>query len=303
MSQTLAKDFVRQCFGRFCVDVPSSMERAGDVYQLQHVSLDETFWQKPDDEARGKVWEVRLSRIAALKDQRELPDDVQGTIREQRAFEAPPMQGVLFHRFDNPEIVSWGALLHRGPVDVWLQIDGDLDRQPDWAKRLTDVAGAYRMSSVQEQLPVAGKDWFYLRYGLVSLPMQYMEEAKVRFEGHPLGLKIELSTKTVNKVKKQSLMDSLSNAMGAFSGAFSGDEDVVTQKYSARKVAGLSGEELILRTSENKKSLQFLWSYPGEEKSGARPKFTIEMETSLDQEEAKLAFWDALLNSVRPVSQ
>ncbi|WP_420718305.1 T6SS immunity protein Tli4 family protein [Pyxidicoccus sp. MSG2] len=69
-------------------------------------------------------------------------------------------------------------------------------------------------------------------------------------------------------------------------------------------MAGLPGEELILRTSEKKRQkLRFLWSYAGKEDSGTHPKFTIELETSLDQEDAKVAFWDAMLDSVRPVGQ
>lgn len=304
MSQEPAKNFVRQCLGRFCVDVPQSLVRSGDAFQLQYLALEETFWEKPEDDARGRVWEAHLTRITALQTQRELPEHAQGTILEKRAFQSPPMQGVLFHQYDSAQMVTWGALLRRGPVDVWLQIDSDLERADDGVNRLTEVAGAWRPPEAQERLPVRGKDWFYLRHGLVTLPMKYMESAKARFEGHPLGLKIEISTKTVNKVRKQSLIDGLSGAMAAFSGSFSGDEDVVTQKYSSRKVAGLKGEELILRTTDgDEQSLHFLWSYPGEEKSGSRPKFNIEMETSLDQEEAKLVFWNQLLDSVRPAGQ
>ena len=213
MSQEPSKDFVRQCIGRFCVDIPQSMARMSDVFQLQYVQVEETLWQKLDDEARTHVWEKRLARIASLKEKRELPDDAQGLIREQRALSGASLQGVLFHRFGEPEIATWGGLLHRGPVDVWLQIDGDLDREEEWAKRLVEVADAYRLRDSKDSLPVRGKDWFYVRHGVVSLPMKEMEETSVRFEGHPLVIKLKISTATVEEVERQSLMDKLSQAM------------------------------------------------------------------------------------------
>jgi hypothetical protein len=304
MSQEPSKDFVRQCIGRFCVDLPSSLPRVSDTFQVRYVELEERLWEKPDDEARKHVWEQRLARIAALKEQRELPDDAQGTIREQRAFESVGVRGVLFHRYDQPEVSTWGGLMGRGPVDVWMQIDGDLDREPEWAKRLTEVAAAYQLRDAKQPLPARGKDWFYLRHGVIALPTKEMEEAKSRFEGHPLGLKLKISTETVAEVQRQGLMEKLSNAMGMVGSSLGADEDLVTQRSRGRKVAGLAGEELILRTSEKKRQkLRFLWSYPGKEDSGTHPRFTIELETSLDQEDAKVAFWDAMLDSVRPAGQ
>jgi hypothetical protein len=304
MSQEPSKQFVRQCVGRFCLDIPASMARVGDTFQFQYVEVEERLWEKPDDAARGHVWETRLARIEALKAQRELPDDAQGTLREQRTFPEVGVRGVLFHRFDQPEIGTWGGLMSRGPVDVWMQIDGDVDREQEWARRLTDVAAAYRPREAKEPLPARGKDWFYLRHGVIALPMKEMEEAQSRFEGHPLGLKLKVRTETVEEVQRQGLMEKLSNAMAMAGGSLAADEDLVTQRYRARKVAGLAGEELIVRTSEKKRQrLRFLWSFPGKEDSASQPKFTLEMETSLDQEEAKLALWDALLDSVRPAGQ
>ncbi|MCY1020944.1 hypothetical protein OV427_34625 [Pyxidicoccus sp. MSG2] len=222
MSQEPSKDFVRQCMGRFCVDLPSSMARVSDTFQVRYVELEERLWEKPDDEARKHVWEQRLARIAALKEQRELPDDAQGTIREQRAFESVGVRGVLFHRYDQPEVSTWGGLMGRGPVDVWMQIDGDLDREPEWAKRLTEVAAGYQLRDAKEPLPARGKDWFYLRHGVIALPTKEMEEAKSRFEGHPLGLKLKFSTETVAEVQRQGLMEKLSNTMGMVAAHWAG---------------------------------------------------------------------------------
>ncbi|WP_147451147.1 T6SS immunity protein Tli4 family protein [Corallococcus llansteffanensis] len=303
MSQSPAKGHVRQCVGRFYLDVPDSMSRSADVetYQVQHISLKEALWKDPADEARSKVWESRLDGIRALTYQQATPEAPQGTILAQRAF-SPEVRGVLYHRFDTPLISTWGALLHSGAVDVWMQIDGDLEREQDWATRLKEVSGSYRLPATGESLPHPGKDWFYLRHGMVALPTKYQEEARVRFEGTDLKVKVDVWTRTTTKVKKESLLERYSNTLAQAGEDSAGD--IVTQKYQARTVAGLPGEELIIRYKEGKQAgLYFLWSFPGEEKSGARPRFNIEMDTGLEQEDAKVGLWNNLLGSVRPVKQ
>ncbi|MFY0523097.1 T6SS immunity protein Tli4 family protein [Archangium gephyra] len=274
------------------------MARKAGSFSLQYVSMEEVFWMEPDAEPRQHVWKERLARIQALEQQRMIPTDVRGEIRGQREL-GPGLRGVLFHEDNNPELISWGGLLRSGPVDVWMQIDGDLDREGEWAARLAEVAQAYRPLEAQEKWPVPGKDWFYLNQGRVSLPMKFKEEAQARFEGHPLGLKLAITTKTVSKVKKQGLMDRLSDSLALAGEGMTGS--LVTQKYKSRKVAGLEGEELILRYTKGKKrQLYCLWTYAGEAKSGSHPKMSIEMESNLDQDDAKVAVWNQVLDSLRP---
>jgi hypothetical protein len=273
------------------------MARTSDSFELQYVSMEEMLWKDSSDEARRQVWKLRLSRIESLKERREIPTDRQGEIRAQRQL-GPSLQGVMFHEDDNPELISWGGLLSSGPVDVWMQIDGDLERESEWAARLVELSQAYRPLEAREALPAPGKDWFYLRHGLVALPMKSREQAQSRFEGHPLGLKLAVTTKTVSQVKKQSLMERLSDSV-----ALAGEElqgSLVTQKYKSRTVAGLEGEELILRYTEGKKhQLYCLWTYPGQDKPVRRPKISIELESTLDQDDAKVAIWNQVLDSVR----
>ncbi|WP_146209545.1 T6SS immunity protein Tli4 family protein [Vitiosangium sp. GDMCC 1.1324] len=298
MSSQLAEPVIRQCVGRFCLGVPASMARTSDTFALQYVSMKEVLWKEPDDKARELAWTARLARIEALKARRELPTDVQGEIRAQREL-ASGFRGVMFHEADNPALISWGGLLRRGPVDVWMQIDGDLDREDQWAARLVALSQAYRPMEPKEPWPVPGKDWFYLHHGLVALPMKFKEEAQSVFEGHPLNLKLAITTKTESRVNKKNLMQRLSDSLALASGEMQGS--LVTQKYKSRKVAGLPGEELILRYTEgNDSELYCLWTYAGEENSGSHPKMTIEMESSLEQDDAKVALWNQLLDSVRP---
>jgi hypothetical protein len=301
MSPQPAEPVTRHCLGRFCLDVPASMARTADSFQHQYVSLEETLWQDPADDARRGALKKRLARIESLKERREIPTDTQGEIRAQRQL-GPTLQGVMFHEDDNPELISWGGLLSSGPVDVWMQIDGDLEREGEWSARLVEVSQAYRPLEPKEALPVPGKDWFYLRHGLVALPLKSKEQVRTRFEGHPLKLKLAFTTKTVSQVKKQNMMERLSDSV-----ALAGEElkgSLVTQKYKSRTVAGLEGEELILRFSEGKKQqLYCLWTYPGQETPVRRPKISIELESTLEQDDAKVAIWDQLLDSVRPVGQ
>ncbi|TFZ01847.1 T6SS immunity protein Tli4 family protein [Ramlibacter humi] len=277
------------------------MARKASAFSLQYVSLEESFWKEPDAEARQRVWSERLARIEALRKRREIPSDLQGEIRARREL-GPGLHGVLFHEDDNPKLVSWGALLRSGPVDVWMQIDGDLDRESEWAARLTGMAQAYRPAQPQERWPVAGKDWFYLNHGRVDLPMKFKEEARACFAGHPLGLELAITTKTLSQQQKRpSLMDRLSDSLALAGEGLRGS--LVAQKYRSRTVAGLKGEELILRHAEgNSRQLYFLWTYAGMARSADHPKMSIEMESDLAQDDAKNAIWNEVLDSLRVAS-
>ena len=51
-----------------------------------------------------------------------------------------------------------------------------------------------------------------------------------------------------------------------------------------------------------KSDMQFGWVFPGEANSGARPRLVLRIETKADHEAEKTALWNALLDSVRPVT-
>jgi hypothetical protein len=67
-------------------------------------------------------------------------------------------------------------------------------------------------------------------------------------------------------------------------------------------VAEIPGHEAVVQMkSDATNTLVFLWEYPGEEDSGKRPSMRIEGECPVGGGDAALAFWDAILDSVRPL--
>ena len=68
-----------------------------------------------------------------------------------------------------------------------------------------------------------------------------------------------------------------------------------------RTAAGLKGEEFVMRDSEDGK-LYFMWEFKGEADSGAKPRIQLQLITKSDREKEKMAFWDALVDSLRPAA-
>ena len=73
-------------------------------------------------------------------------------------------------------------------------------------------------------------------------------------------------------------------------------------RLAKREVAGMKGEESILRISEDgEKTFMFTWEFNGKEDSGEYPTTTIEMEAPDSRLDEKIAIWDAVLDSMKPM--
>lgn len=72
-----------------------------------------------------------------------------------------------------------------------------------------------------------------------------------------------------------------------------------------RRVAGMDGEEVVHRgrARGEEDELVFEWYHPGVARSPLQPLLTIEMTASAEDEEEKIAYWDRLLESARPLPQ
>jgi hypothetical protein len=301
MSPEPAADMVRQCLGRFCLDVHKTMARSADTYEVQGVQIEELAWPAQVKNPWEQTFLARIARIEALKAEREDPGDPQGNIRERRTFKPNLLQGAYFYRYDNPELGTWGALLDAGTAGAWFQIDADSEHYEQAAQRLTEVANAYRLLEAGVARPTPGKNWFYLRQGVISLPFQLGEEAHARFEGHPLKVKLDVTLETVFEIEQKGLMERFASALEKSGGTLLGAS--IPVRSGKRQVAGLPGEEMILKSNErNRSNLHFLWTTPGKVSSGNHPKIVVEMESSADQTDEKMALWDILVNSIRPVN-
>ena len=172
-------------------------------------------------------------------------------------------------------------------------VDQDSDEALD---QNLEIARAYRIID-KDHLPK--ENWFYLQHGAIALPYLEQEETYARFEGHPLDLKLEIETRAVHKVSESGLLDRLTAALAM---KFAPGVDIDKIRSGKRTVAGIKGEELIMRGTEGGETeLSFTWLFPGEKDSREHPKISIEMESPDGQLEEKLKIWDAILDSMQAV--
>ena len=297
--------------GRFVVDIPAAMSFAGG-YHLRNRKIEEVVWRDTDTEkAAEQAWKKRLTEIEAM----------------------PPPQGVekaLIEIIDVPDIQKWcravfyygdpldtelpgiplkgylDILCHTGRTDLWITSYGKSSAKDFMYSKSTDIARAYRAPEKRFDRAevIDGRDAFYLRYGAVDLPFEYKESVHIVFKKHPLDSQLVLSidTDVVDKVYPIGLMDRLSAMIATNFVPGLKIEKIRTRK---RIVAGLKGEEVIYRgiESDGTRGLCFAWDYPGQENAPHAPNMVIDMLAQDDHLEAKLALWDAILNSLRPVGK
>jgi hypothetical protein len=196
------------------------------------------------------------------------------------------------------KLVRLGALLDAGSVALWLETEGSPEFLDNLRSCVKEVAADYRLPEKDQKWPVPGQDWFYLRHGALATPSKYDESAHVAFEGHQLEVKLEIETNTTDE-PPPGLFERFTQTMAkAVGNAVAGVSPV---RKGKRKVAGLAGEELLIRDSEGGK-LSFLWSFPGEQGSAKHPEINIVMDTSDGELDQKTALWESLLDSMRPVA-
>jgi hypothetical protein len=63
----------------------------------------------------------------------------------------------------------------------------------------------------------------------------------------------------------------------------------------------MKGEEFVMRDSDAG-DLYFMWEFKGEVSSGAMPRIQLQMITKDERQKEKMAFWDALVDSLRPAA-
>ena len=297
--------------GRFVVDIPAAMSFAGG-YHLRNRKIEEVIWRDTDTEkAAEQAWKKRLTEIEAMPP----PQGVEKALIETIDFsDIQKWCRAVFYYGDPldtelPDIPLKGyldILCHTGRTDLWITSYGKSSAKDFMYSKSTDIARAYRAPEKRFDRAevIDGRDAFYLRYGAVDLPFEYKESVHIVFKKHPLDSQLVLSidTDVVDKVYPIGLMDRLSAMIATNFVPGLKIEKIRTRK---RIVAGLKGEEVIYRgiESDGTRGLCFAWDYPGQENAPHAPNMVIDMLAQDDHLEAKLALWDAILNSLRPVGK
>ena len=285
--------------GRFTMDIPLNMKRAAQTASVRYADVVEVIWPQGGnvEQHRKTTWDARVDQI----NKRGLPGKSQSLI-EMRDISSTGhwSKAVLLYR--DPDITrvgDWEVLTDYGNQGAWFKFHGRLDAREKMLEWVLEIARAYKPISPHYDPPQ--KNWFFLEHGAIALPYLEQEETYARFEGHPLDVKLEVKTTAVHKVSDSGLVDRLSASLAM---NFAPGVDVDKLRTGKRTAAGLNGEEVIFRGTQNGESeLSFTWLYTGQVDSGDAPKISIEMEASDGKVDEKLKLWDALLNSFKPIGR
>ncbi|MFY9269185.1 MAG: hypothetical protein WAO55_05470 [Candidatus Manganitrophaceae bacterium] len=115
-----AEEVRTERIGRFAIDLPAVMHRAGQEFELRGTDFKEIVWLEAGshEEAKRKVWEDRLLEINKKKP----PRGKERVLIETR--DLPRIgtwaKGVLYYgSYMADDEAYWDILLDGGPVGVW----------------------------------------------------------------------------------------------------------------------------------------------------------------------------------------
>ena len=284
--------------GRFSIDVPAAMKQAIQDQRIRSCDVSEFVWptNKNKDQIRDEVFKVRLAEINNL----ERPEKVKKIIIEDRNIPKTGQwaRGIYYYGNHNQDDEGfWDMLVDAGPVGLWIKFNGRLEAKEEMFNWVVDVAKAYQSHLPENQSTQGNR--FYLQHGAINLLYRNQEHTYARFEGHPLNLKLEITMNETQEVEKAGLADKLGKIL--ISNVTPG-LDIHKIRSHKRTIAGLKGEEIILKMKEEGEStLRFGWQYQGKEDSGEYPEIDITMESPDGSLDEKIKIWDAVLDSMKPM--
>jgi len=290
--------------GRFVVDIPAAMTFAGG-YSIRTCRIEEFVWDNPVDQNEViAAWDELIGKIRTITP----PKGKDTAIIEIRDFSQEDFicKSILYHKEPlDPDYGYLILLVKKGTVGLWIQTDGKLAAKDIIYDVGTEVARAYRAPErrFDRAEVIDGRDAFYLRYGAVDLPFEYKESVDIVFRKHPLDkqLVLTINTRVVDKVNPVGMLEGLAAALASNIAPGVEVEKIQTRK---RRVAGLAGEEMILKGTERGKTmLNFQWYYPGQVNDSTHPRMLLVMDANDGAVEDKIDLWDAILDSLRPAGR
>jgi hypothetical protein len=287
-----------ECVGRWCASVPDDFTRKGEDYSIGWVTLGEVQLGSGGPDAFDTAWSARLAEVADLRKPWMKADDVQGTIAERRTLTPHAFEAVLYHGNKATTTADWTALRGQDRLALALDIHVGMELKEQGWERIKMMAEAWRPRAPAERWPMP-EPAFYLGGSAVVLPPKPAEEASASFRAAAKGPELSIETFTNYEEDKDTLLGRFGKAMAEIGARIAAIPSTV--RSGGRKVAGLKGEELIIR--ENAEGgLICLWTFKGEPESSERPHIDLKMEArveSRDDEKVKLAMWDRFVESLR----
>jgi hypothetical protein len=293
--------------GRFSLEVPVEMNLAVRTAALRYVEINEVVTHKEinHEQARAAEW------TNFMADVNKLTPPIRSNKVILRMQEYPGIgqwsKGLFYHKEgDAADEATWSLLVDTGVVILWLKGDSTMvdDENSTYrmANNISKIGKNYKVLDMISLKEMQQCNCFYLQHGLINLPYLEQEESYVRFEGHPLSLVLEIKTEMDIGYNRETmgLIDRTRGMLAA--AAFETGGSMSKLRLAKREVAGMKGEESILRISEDgEKTIMFTWEFNGKEDSGEYPTTTIEMEAPDGKLDEKIAIWDAVLDSMKPM--
>jgi hypothetical protein len=281
--------------GRFSLEVPAGAKRTGQA-EIRSLFLKEVSFAEPLDKAFSAAWAAKLAEIEQLKTRRTRPYHIVGDVYSQQVLEPERFAVVLYRATDVKLAIQFAALRQVGAVGLWLVRPGELEKTKETLATIVPVGNAYHPRTAGAP-PLKG-DVFHLPNGAIALTYGGKERVSAIFKGGPLDVEIDLSTETTRNPKGGGLMARFGAAVANAGAAFAAGASPVRNR--GRKAAGLSGEEFIMRDSEEG-TLYCMWEFKGEADSGTRPRIQLQL-VAPDKGKVTMAYWDALVDSLRPAA-
>ena len=257
--------------------------------ELDNVSLE----TEGNSTTGEKAWQDRLLKIGAG----ESPPGVDSVIVREIAI-GDGLRGVYYHGDDLvPESISLTALSETESRLLWFNVESLVGNEDLMAEIVGEIASAYKTLADGDYPP--GPDWFCIPGGAIERPTQTMERVEYHFEHPDAEMELDLEISTTPDPQREGLIDRLDSLLEAYFGTDTDGESIEKIRMQTREVAGMRGEEAVLReTQDGEVSLSFTWEFPGETDSGLKPHFKIELNGP-DQPDKMLKIWDRLLVSIR----
>lgn len=290
--------------GRFVIDIPAEMTFSGS-YSMRTFNIEEVVWKENSwMEQYTTTWKNLMDQIR----QTDPPKDKTSSLIEEKEFSEIGKLCKAAFSYKDPRRPNRGyidLLASTETTGLWITSFGKVTGKDFMYEKTTDIARAYRPPSEGEEriAVLPDKDAFYLRYGAIDLPFEYEEGVDIVFRGHPLdsGLSLEIETNVVQEVYSAGLLERFAAAIAT---NYAPGVKVEKVRAGKRTVAGLKGEELIVRgTEDGKTAFNFQWDYPGRKNDSHHPRLGLMMDSKDGRLEEKLALWDAVLNSLRPAGR
>jgi len=277
--------------GRFAIDLPEEFKLEIQSQKVRYAEISDFKWRERDREKeRNSIWAKKIAEIKKLK----LPKGKNQIIIEEVNF--PNLgkwaKGILYYgNYVSPRTLYWMVLLDNGVTGIWLHIDGI--KKDQMSHHFMNLLSHYKYG-----FDNLTKNSFCLEYGRFELPYEEQESTYARFAGS-MGMKLEIDMNETHQVEEAGVLDRLAASLAT---NFAPGVDVEKKRIGKRKAAGLSGQEIIIRTIDDMgPELFFAWDYLGKEDSGEHPEIKIGFEGDDGNLEEKTRIWDAALDSFRPV--